>query len=92
MIYFFNLDSFIIRVVSPSEYYYTDIFWSFSMSPKQAWKLYVNLLNQKKVEVDGKKKDDSSILSLIPDNSGKLVDEFISLYTKYSLIETQDHA
>ena len=73
-----NFKNFLIAVRSPGQYYYTDIFASFILSPEDAWKLYYRLLTEQQVEMNSL--DETSILASIPDHMKTLKDQFKSYY------------
>jgi len=74
-----NYTKFTIMVKSPSQYYYSDLFASFLLSPEEAWELYSLLLENQ--QVDDIKIDEKSILDKIPDHMDTLERQFKHYYS-----------
>lgn len=74
-----NFDLFSIFVYSPSQCYYNELFGSFILSPDEAWRLYVFLLDNQQCESCFR--DGNVILESIPEHKASLGEQFKEFYS-----------
>ena len=73
-----HMSKFCIAIHSPSQFYYTDLFASFILSPDQAYRLYFLLLTEQ--QVDPSNASPESILESIPDHLQDIEKQFKKYY------------